>query len=135
MAQYFRRTQDAKGNRRLQFIIAFSCAPERTQSLNLGVQEFGWKTEPKLGCEKRMLTNEEALRLIKECEECFVVWATDQNAIVAVHPIPQEEDPLKALTAKFPCLCKVSWTRPYSKSGVIELVSHVEFDRPFSPQA
>ena len=30
-----------------------------------------------------MLTNEEALRLIKECDECFVVWATDQNAIVA----------------------------------------------------
>jgi len=25
--------------------------------------------------------------------------------------------------------------RSYSKSGVIELVSHVEFDRPFSPQA
>jgi hypothetical protein len=52
-------------------------------------------TEPESGCEKRMLTNEEALRLIKECEECFVVWATDQNAIVAVHPIPKEEDPTK----------------------------------------
>jgi len=47
-----------------------------------------------------MLTNEEALRLIKECEECFVVWATDQNAFVAVHPIPKEEDPLKAVTTK-----------------------------------
>gem|GEM_PF-3562532 len=57
-------------------------------------------TEPKLGCEKRMLTNEEALRLIKECEECFVVWATDQNAFVAVHPIPKEEDTLKAVTTK-----------------------------------
>src|SRR5262249_38938499 len=46
-----------------------------------------------------MLTNEEALRLIKECDECFVVWATDQNAIVAVHPIPTEEDRLKALAS------------------------------------
>src|SRR5262245_23471844 len=45
-----------------------------------------------------MLTNEEALRLIKECEECFVVCATDQNAILAVHPITKEEDPLEALT-------------------------------------
>jgi len=46
-----------------------------------------------------MLTNEEALRLIKECDECFVVWATDQNVIVAVHPIPTEEDRLKALAS------------------------------------
>lgn len=35
-----------------------------------------------------MLTNEEALRRIKQCDECFVVWATDLNAVVAVHPIP-----------------------------------------------
>jgi hypothetical protein len=47
-----------------------------------------------------MHTNEEALRLIKECEECFVVLATDQNAFVAVHPIPKEEDTLKAVTTK-----------------------------------
>src|SRR5262245_6866111 len=64
-------------------------------------------TEPKLGCEKRMLTNEEALRLIKKCEECFVVWAKDQNAIIAVHPIPQEEDPLKALTANIEAMTAV----------------------------
>jgi hypothetical protein len=46
-----------------------------------------------------MLTNEEALRLIKEYDECFVVWATDQNAIVAVHPIHNEQDRLKALAS------------------------------------
>ena len=54
-----------------------------------------------------MLTNEEALRLINECEKCFVVWATDQNAIVAVHPIPNEEDPLKALTMDIEALAAI----------------------------
>ena len=46
-----------------------------------------------------MLTNEEALRLIKECEECYVVWATDQNAVVAVHSISTEDERLKALAS------------------------------------
>jgi hypothetical protein len=34
-----------------------------------------------------MFTNEQALELIKQHEECFVVWATDKKMIVAVHPI------------------------------------------------
>ena len=37
-----------------------------------------------------MLTNEEALSLIHQHGDCYVVWATDRNVIVAVHPIPQE---------------------------------------------
>ena len=37
-----------------------------------------------------MFTNEEALRIIKEHDECFVIWATDQNRIVAIHPLPAD---------------------------------------------
>jgi hypothetical protein len=47
-----------------------------------------------------MLTNEEALRLIKQCDECFVVWATDRNVVVAVHPLPNNatgKDRLQAM--------------------------------------
>lgn len=49
-----------------------------------------------------MITDEEALRLIKECDECYVVWATDQNAVVAVHPMPNSataEDRSKVLAS------------------------------------
>ena len=35
-----------------------------------------------------MLSNAQALELIKQFPACFVVWATDKNAIVAVHPLP-----------------------------------------------
>lgn len=34
-----------------------------------------------------MFTIEQALELIKQHDECFVVWATDKKMIVAVHPI------------------------------------------------
>jgi hypothetical protein len=47
-----------------------------------------------------MLTNQQALDIIKQHEECYVVWATDRNAIVAVHPMPADanvEDRFKAL--------------------------------------
>ncbi|MAS93782.1 MAG: hypothetical protein CMO55_11375 [Verrucomicrobiales bacterium] len=46
------------------------------------------------------LTDEEALKLIKQHEQCYVVWATDRNTIVAVHPLPVDakpEDRIKAL--------------------------------------
>lgn len=49
-----------------------------------------------------MLTNEEALAIINRHDECYVVWATDRNAIVAVHPIPTAatvEDRFSALTS------------------------------------
>ncbi len=36
-----------------------------------------------------MLTNDQALELIHQYGECFVAWATDENAILAVHPIPR----------------------------------------------
>lgn len=36
-----------------------------------------------------MLTNEQALEIIKQHDECYVVWAMDRNAIVAVHPVRQ----------------------------------------------
>jgi hypothetical protein len=48
-----------------------------------------------------MLSNEQALAIIKQHDECYVVWATDQNAIVAVHPIPKgakTEDRFAALS-------------------------------------
>ena len=82
-------------------------------------------TEPKLGCEKRMLTNEEALRLIKECEECFVVWATDQNAFVAVHPIPKEEDTLKAVTTKVEAMAamKTDYKGPTKGLSIVIILS------------
>jgi hypothetical protein len=47
-----------------------------------------------------MLTNKEAIYLIKECDECFVIWATDQNSVVAVHPLPSNattKDRIRAL--------------------------------------
>ena len=37
-----------------------------------------------------MFTNEQALEIIKQHDECYVVWATDKNTIVAVHPIPPD---------------------------------------------
>lgn len=40
-----------------------------------------------------MLTNEQALALIKQTKRCFVVWDTRQNAIVAVHEIPADTSP------------------------------------------
>ena len=49
-----------------------------------------------------MLTNDQALEIIKQHNECYVVWATDKNVIVAVHPIPANataEDRFTALEA------------------------------------
>ena len=43
-----------------------------------------------------MLTNEQALALIKQTERCFVVWDTRQNAIVAVHGIPADASPAQS---------------------------------------
>src|SRR5262245_23082393 len=38
-----------------------------------------------------MLSNEEALDLIRKSERCFVVWAEDKNVIIAVHPLPAQD--------------------------------------------
>ena len=37
-----------------------------------------------------MLTNEQALEIIRQHDACYVVWAIDKNAIIAVHPIPKD---------------------------------------------
>ena len=46
-----------------------------------------------------LLTDEEALKLIKQHEECYVVWATDRNAVVAVHPMPAIAEPEDRIAA------------------------------------
>ncbi|HET9530490.1 MAG TPA: hypothetical protein VFQ92_09070, partial [Blastocatellia bacterium] len=38
-----------------------------------------------------MLSNEDALELIRRSERCFVVWAEDKGVIIAVHPLPAQD--------------------------------------------
>lgn len=46
-----------------------------------------------------MLSNEEALSLIKRSKSSYVVWADDENMIVAVHSLPDNATPIERLQA------------------------------------
>jgi hypothetical protein len=46
-----------------------------------------------------IMTNQEALRLIKSTDYCYVVWSIATNAIIAVHPVPRDPSPGDLLAA------------------------------------